>query len=430
VKGLVLSVLLCASTLSGQQAPIPAANGLGGNPFVIKHTWVIGGAGNWDYLTLDPAAGQLFIAHGQQVQVVDVATGSVAGTVRGFQEAHQIALDDTGEFAYVSDGLADLVRVVDRRTFEVVASIPTGPSPRALTLDPSTGLLFVICSGQQGESPAVAPEGTERRNTPDHSPHLPSSSRTAAAIPSISTLTIIDSQKRKPLASIWINGRLGFAQADGAGDVYVAVKDRNQIVRLSAQTVAAATENLPQTARSGQNGKIAPTFAKTPSLDWTGIRLPPPAGSKPRFLPIGQGCQSPQGLAVDARAARLFVACGNQKMAVVNADNGEQVAAFTIGPGAESIAYDADRGLIFTANGGGYGSVTIIHRDVTDAYTVVQNLPTLQQARTMAVNPSNGEVYVVTTLYGANLANPPMNGLGTLKLNPVEGSFQVLVIGN
>ena len=68
--------------------------------------------------------------------------------------------------------------------------------------------------------------------------------------------------------------------------------------------------------------------------------------------------------------------------------------------------------------------------DVTDAYTVVQNLPTLQQARTMAVNPSNGDVYVVTTLYGANLANPPVNGLGTLKLNPVDGSFQVLVIGN
>jgi len=39
-------------------------------------------------------------------------------------------------------------------------------------------------------------------------------------------------------------------------------------------------------------------------------------------------------------------------------------------------------------------------------------------------------VYLVTTLYGANLKTPPMNGIGTLKMNPVDGSFQVLVVGN
>jgi len=102
----------------------------------------------------------------------------------------------------------------------------------------------------------------------------------------------------------------------------------------------------------------------------------------------------------------------------------------TIGPGADAMAYDASRGLIFTANGGGYGSVTIIRQHLTDSYAVIQNLPTLQQARTMAVDPSSGLVYLVTSLYGADLRNPPANGIGTLKLNPVGGSFRVLVIGN
>ena len=54
----------------------------------------IGGSGNWDYLTLDPVARRLYIAHGQVVQVVDVDSGSVAGEITGFREAHAIALDD------------------------------------------------------------------------------------------------------------------------------------------------------------------------------------------------------------------------------------------------------------------------------------------------------------------------------------------------
>ncbi len=61
------------------------------------------------------------------------------------------------------------------------------------------------------------------------------------------------------------------------------------------------------------------------------------------------------------------------------------------------------RGLIFTANGGGYGSVTIVRQHLTDSYSMIQNLPTLQQARTMAIDPSTGLVYLVTTLYGAKL---------------------------
>jgi DNA-binding beta-propeller fold protein YncE len=118
------------------------------------------------------------------------------------------------------------------------------------------------------------------------------------------------------------------------------------------------------------------------------------------------------------------------KLKVVATDTGASLAGLTIGPGVDAMAYDAGRGLIFTANGGGYGSVTVIRQHVTDTYSVIQNLPTMQQARTMAVDPSTGSVYLVTTLYGAKLDHPPMNGIGTLKMNAVDGSFQVLVVGN
>jgi DNA-binding beta-propeller fold protein YncE len=143
---------------------------------------------------------------------------------------------------------------------------------------------------------------------------------------------------------------------------------------------------------------------------------------------LGSGCLEPQGLAIDSSHQRLFAACNNMKMVVLNAATGELVASLPTGPGTDAIGYDQGRGLIYTANGGADGSLTVIHQDVTDTYAVIQILPTRRRARTLAVNPVTGEVYLVTDLLGVNLAQP--GTIGTLQTAPVKGSFQVLVIGN
>ena len=57
-----LGMLGCAIA-AAQMAPIPTSTELSGRPYAIKKTWVIGGTGNWDYLTMDPAAHLLYIAH-------------------------------------------------------------------------------------------------------------------------------------------------------------------------------------------------------------------------------------------------------------------------------------------------------------------------------------------------------------------------------
>jgi DNA-binding beta-propeller fold protein YncE len=105
------------------------------------------------------------------------------------------------------------------------------------------------------------------------------------------------------------------------------------------------------------------------------------------------------------------------------------VATVPIGAGADAIAYDPNRGLIYSANGAGDGSLTIIQQDVTDTYNVVQTLPTRQNARTIAVNPSDGSVYLVTVISGAQLDAQPVSG-SNLTVGPIDDSFEVLVIGN
>ena len=100
-------------------------------------------------------------------------------------------------------------------------------------------------------------------------------------------------------------------------------------------------------------------------------------------------------------------------MEVVNSTDGQIVTTLTIGTGTDAIGYDPARGLIYASNGGGVGSLTIIRQHQTDSYAVVQELPTKARARTLAVNPSTGEVYLVTNVTGFDLTHN--GGIGGLK---------------
>ncbi len=160
---LSLGVVVC-SVASAQLTPVPPPpTATPSHPFYITKTWIVGGGGDWDYMTMDPSAHQLFIAHGPSVQVVDVESGAVAGVVRGLREAHAIVLDRDGYYGYISDGPADMIRIFDRRNFQVVASVPTGPSPRSMALDPTSGLLFVV--GSQATAIGNPTSGTQTRTS-------------------------------------------------------------------------------------------------------------------------------------------------------------------------------------------------------------------------------------------------------------------------
>ena len=429
---LALSLLACAA-LPAQQ--IPASTELPGSPFVIKQTWIVGGIGPWDYLTMDPGTERLYIAHGDAVQVVDVTTGTGAGQIVGLREAHAIALDDTGEFGYISDGPAGQVKVFDRRSFAVVASIPTGPNPRALVLEPQSRLLFAICASPLAVTPPQ-PSASQAKSSPGATTRSSQQNSNPQPVPNLeikTSITVIDVQTRQPLGEILMPGNLGFAQSDGNGQVFILIVNRNQVARLDAQAIASLLHRRSDAAAPTQPNPSQPSPAIETAppivLDWSHESRPAQSSENSlRFFALGPDCLEARSLAVDGKHLRLFAACNNMKMTVLNGGTGEVVASLPIGPGVEAIGYDPGRGLIYTANGGANGSLTIIHQDVTDTYAEIQNLPTRQRARTLAVNQDTGQVYLVTDLLGVNVAQP--GGIGTLKTASVNGSFQVLVIGN
>ena len=386
---------------------------------------MIGGAGNWDYLTLDPTARQLFVTHQSRVQVVDIDSGSVAGEVSGLGEAHAVALNANGETGYVSDSRANKIFFFDRRTFRVVASVDVPASPRALVFEPGTGMLFSF-----GAMPTPAPPVRNPPRPADRREGDPCSLYSTGGPPPPpyqSLVSIIDPGKKIRVADAMVCGVLGAAEADGRGGVYFAITNFNAVGRLNASSIAELVRAGGAADLRSAHGSIARDG--TLLLDFK-VATTTGAGPHFRVFPLGPECKDARAVAVDAQHQRLFAGCANQKLKIMATDTGASLAELTIGPGVDAMAYDAGRGLIFAANGGGYGSVTIIRQHETDSYAVIQNLPTLEQARTMAIDPSSGQVYLVTALYGADLRNPPVNGIGTLKLNQVDGSFRVLVVGD
>ncbi len=427
LAALCLPLWLCCCTAT-QAQQVSGATELPSHPFFIKMTWPIGGEGSWDYLTLDAQASQLFIAHGAKVQIVDVGSGTVAGDVGGFSQVHSIALDETGQFGYVSDGPAGLVTVFDRRSFQRVADIRTDINPRALAYEPRTRLLFVVRTDPPSENPG-APR--VRPNTQAGAQRNQSPARREVPIPAngASSVTVIDTETQTSIGEVFLPGRLGFAQADGNGQVYISITDRNQVLRLDAQAIGLLLKKDHVSQEQPGHADAQHVSAGFAQIDWSGSGRASraPDGVMHTFS-LSPACTDPRSLAVDWPHTRLFVGCNNMKLVVLNAGSGEVVTTLPTGPGTDAIGFDANHGLIYSANGGADGSLTVIRQDVADSYAVIQVLPTRQRARTMAVNPVSGEVYLVTDMVGVNLTQH--GGIGALKTGPVNGSFQVLVIGN
>jgi YVTN family beta-propeller protein len=185
------------------------------------------------------------------------------------------------------------------------------------------------------------------------------------------TASVIDPAAGKEVATIALPGRPEFAVSDGHGHVFANLEDKGELIKLNTKT-----------------NKVENVWSLAP-------------------------CDSPSGLTYDAASGRLFSVCDNNLMIVTDAGNGHQVAKVAIGKGPDAAAFDAQTRLVYSSNHD--GTLTIVHEDDADHYTVLANVATQQGARTLALDPTTHLAYLVT-------ADPAPKGA------PVNG-FTLLVVG-
>jgi DNA-binding beta-propeller fold protein YncE len=152
--------------------------------------------------------------------------------------------------------------------------------------------------------------------------------------------------------TIPLKGQPEFAASDGLGGVFAALENKNEVVAIDAHTL-----------------KIVSRWPTAP-------------------------CEEPAGMAIDAKTSRLFVGCHNKMMAVLDSKTGKVVATPAIGARVDANRFDPGTNLAFSSNGD--GTLTVIHEDSPDKYSVLQNVKTEVGARTLEVDPKTHNVFLVS----------------------------------
>jgi DNA-binding beta-propeller fold protein YncE len=86
-------------------------------------------------------------------------------------------------------------------------------------------------------------------------------------------------------------------------------------------------------------------------------------------------------------------------MMVLDSESGRVVTGIPIGKGVDGAEFDAGTGLAFSPNGAD-STVTVIHEDSPDKFTVVQTAPSQRGARTIALDPRTHRLYLAAAEYG------------------------------
>lgn len=278
------------------------------------------------------------------------------------------------------------VMVVDAASGKVTGDIPDTPGVHGIALAPELGRGF-ISNGRAGTVTIFDLKDLRKigeakaGENPDAIAYDAVSKRIFAFNGRSHDATAIDAVTGTVAGSIPLGGKPEFAQPDGKGRIYVNIEDKSELVAFNTQTL-----------------------------------------KEEKRWPI-KGCEEPSGLALDREHRRLFAGCSNKVMAVVNADSGEVIATLPIGAGVDANTFDPSTQLAFSSNGS--GTLTVVHEDSPDAYTVLQNLETARGARTMALDAKWHRVFLVTAEFGP----PPAPTADNPHPRPamLAGSFKLLV---
>ena len=122
---------------------------------------------------------------------------------------------------------------------------------------------------------------------------------------------------------------------------------------------------------------------------------------------------------MDRQNRRLFAGCDEKVMAVVNADTGKVIATPQIGEGVDATAFDPSTNLAFASNG--EGTLTVVHEDSPNKFTVIDNVATKKSARTMGLDLKTHKIFLPAADF-----DPPVPGERRGKMKP--GSFVILVV--
>jgi DNA-binding beta-propeller fold protein YncE len=281
------------------------------------------------------------------------------------------------------------VMVIDGATGKVIGDIPDTPRTHGIALAPPSGHGFITNGGD-------------------------------------STVTMFDLRTLAVIRKIpvRVGGLDGIMYDDGSDRIILTNHSRpvGTAVALNPTSgeilgTAALDGDAPEGAASDGHGTIFVNNEGTSTIQSIDVQSMKVLASWP-LAP----CEGPTGIAFDRSGKRIISGCGKTSV-VVDPSSGTVVATIANGDGVDALGWDPSEKLLYIPAGRD-SSVTIVHQDAPDHYTVVATVTTMRGAKTIAVDPVRHVAYLFQPEYGPPApGTPPPPPGGRPPRGPVIGAW-------
>ncbi len=309
----LLHARVALALLTGLAAGIAVADS---NPpgYALTDNWALGGGGGWDYLTMDEPRGRLFLSRSDHVDVVDVHTGKVIGSIAGTAGVHGIALAPDLKRGWTSNGRANSVTEFDYDTLAVVREVPVpGENPDAVLYDPASRHLFTF-NGRSHDA------------------------------------TVFDAQTLAVVAKLPMPDKPEFAATDGHGHVYVNIESEAGALLAIDSLKSVVLKRYPLPGCASPSGlAIDALHARLFSVCDANVMAVTDAktGRQVARVKIGGG---PDAAAYDPVRGLVFSSNGEGTLTVIRQQTPDRyVVAATLptAKGARTMALDVTTGRVY-----------------------------------------------------------------------------------
>jgi DNA-binding beta-propeller fold protein YncE len=344
-------------------------------PYNVLKTAQVGGEGGWDYIYADADGRRLYIPRSatRAVEASDIPPEVAAATAR--------------------------LTIFDLETLKPLGEI-SGVGGNGTAVDPKTN------HGFTSDHPKVSMFDTKTMTLiksidvgsarPDGIYFDPFNERVYVFSHPTKDATVIDAKDGMVLGTVDLGGTPEQGVGDGKGMLYVVMQDAvGSVTAVDVKTMKAVAHYS--------------------------------------FVDKG-GCN---GLALDAKNQILFAACsrsGNPPtqqptMVILSAKDGKILANLPLAGGSDGAAFNPATMEAFSTHGN--GTMTIVKEKSLTSFEVVQNLQTMNGARTISFDSKTGHLFTMSQERGpapAAAAAPSPSGRPPQGA-PVPGSFTILMIG-
>jgi len=294
-----------------------------------------------------------------------------------------IVFDNSSNRLYVSHGIE--VNVLDAGSGEILGKVEDTPGVHGIAIVPALHRGFTT----NGKESTISVFDTATFKTlkkipvpadPDFVFYDPHTNRVLVSHGDAGVITAIDPEKETVIGQVPLGGGAEAAVVDGRGAGFVNLEKESSVVSFDPQTLA-VMHKYPIT-----------------------------------------GCETPTGLAIDAKNSRLFIGCRSKVMAVMDAATGKVITTLPIGARVDAVAFDAENQLVFCSNG--EGTVSVIHQKSSTDYESLGEIQTLPGAKTMALDPKSKKLFLSTS----EMESLPAANGQRARTRAKPGTFMVLVV--